>query len=302
MFKEQKMKAKVQFLSAMIIFGTIGVFVKYIDLSSSEVAFLRSFIGSLFLILVMIIWKKHISWSNLKGNAVLLLFSSIALSLNWIFLFQAFKHTTLSNATLSYYFAPVFVLILTPFVLKEKLSSIRVICIGIAMLGMLMIVGNGSLSTSGENLLGIGYGITAALFYASFILLNKFIRKIGELEITIIQLGIAAIIMMPYIYLTEGFRVLQISNKSILFILTIGIIHTGVAYLLFFSGVRKLKGQSIAILSYVDPMTSLTISAFILLEPMTIMQIIGGILLLGSTFVSEIDSILFPKRRLKTKL
>jgi drug/metabolite transporter (DMT)-like permease len=114
MFKEQKMKAKVQFLSAMIIFGTIGVFVKYIDLSSSEVAFLRSFIGSLFLILVMIIWKKHISWSNLKGNAVLLLFSSIALSLNWIFLFQAFKHTTLSNATLSYYFAPVFVLILTP--------------------------------------------------------------------------------------------------------------------------------------------------------------------------------------------
>jgi drug/metabolite transporter (DMT)-like permease len=170
------------------------------------------------------------------------------------------------------------------------------------MLGMLMIVGNGSLSTSGENLLGIGYGITAALFYASFILLNKFIRKIGELEITIIQLGIAAIIMMPYIYLTEGFRVLQISNKSILFILTIGIIHTGVAYLLFFSGVRKLKGQSIAILSYVDPMTSLTISAFILLEPMTIMQIIGGILLLGSTFVSEIDSILFPKRRLKTKL
>src|SRR4051794_40089313 len=117
------MKFKIQFLLSMIIFGTIGIFIRYIDLSSSEIALLRSLIGSLFLIIVMLMIKKKISWALVKVNALCLLFSSIALGGNWIFLFQAYKHTTISNAALSYYFAPVFVMILSPLVLKEKLST-----------------------------------------------------------------------------------------------------------------------------------------------------------------------------------
>ena len=112
------MKSKFSFLLSMIIFGTIGIFVRYIDLSSSEIALLRGLIGSLFLITVMFIMKKKISWAYVKGNALILLLSSIALGGNWIFFFQAYKHTTISNAVLSYYFAPVFVLILSPLVLK----------------------------------------------------------------------------------------------------------------------------------------------------------------------------------------
>ena len=291
------MKSKFSFLLSMIIFGTIGVFVRYIDLSSSEIALLRGLIGSLFLMTVMFMMKKKISWAYVKGNALILLLSSIALGGNWIFFFQAYKHTTISNAVLSYYFAPVFVLILSPLVLKEKLSAKKIICIGVAMLGMLFIVGSSGVSTSGlDHLIGIGYGLLAAAFYATLMLLNKFIKNMDGLEITLIQLGTATMLLIPYVFLTEGFGILEVSSSSIPFILILGIVHTGIGFLLFFSGMQKLKGQSIAALSYADPITSLVISAVILQEQTTFVQMLGGALPLSSTFVSENQSIKFSKR------
>jgi RarD protein len=294
------MKSKIQFLLSMIIFGTIGVFVRYIDLASSEIALLRGLIGSLFLMTVMFMMKKKISWGLVKVNALVLLLSSIALGGNWIFLFQAYKHTTISNAALSYYFAPVFVLILSPLVLKEKLSTNKIICIGVAMLGMLLIVSNGGLSTSGlDDLIGIGYGLMAAVFYASLMLFNKFIKNMDGLETTLIQLGTATLLLVPYVFFTEGFGILEVSSSSIPFILILGMVHTGIGFLLFFSGMQKLKGQSIAALSYIDPITSLLISAVILQEHMTFVQMFGGALLLGSTFVSENQSMKFSKLLMK---
>ncbi|WP_019240977.1 MULTISPECIES: DMT family transporter [Bacillus] len=297
------MKSKLQFILSMVIFGTIGVFVRYIDLSSSEIALLRSLIGSLFLLTVMLILKKRITWKIVKANALFLVLSSIALGANWIFLFEAYKHTTISNAALSYYFAPVFVLIVSPIVLKEKLSTKKMICIVFAMLGMSMIIGNGGISTSGlDDLIGIGYGLIAAAFYASLMLLNKFIKSMDGLETTFIQLGMAAILLMPYVFITEGFNILEVTISSIPFILTLGIIHTGIGFLLFFSSMQRLKAQSIAALSYVDPITSLVISILILQEQMTIVQLLGGALLLGSTFVSENEAIKFPKRIRKQRI
>jgi len=297
------MKSNIQFLLSMIIFGTIGVFVRYIDLSSSEIALLRGLIGSLFLMTVMVMIKKKISWALVKVNALVLLLSSIALGGNWIFFFQAYKHTTIANAALSYYFAPVIVLILSPLVLKEKLSAKKLICIGVAMFGMLLIIGNGGLSTSGlDDLIGIGYGLMAAVFYASLMLLNKFIRNMDGLVTTVIQLGTATLLLVPYVFLTEGFGIFGVSSSSIPFILLLGIVHTGIGFLLFFSGMQKLKGQSIAALSYADPITSLVISALILQEQLTVIQLLGGVLLLGSTFVSENNSIRFQSRFLKKQL
>jgi RarD protein len=294
------MKSKIQFLLSMIIFGTIGVFVRYIDLASSEIALIRSLIGSLFLITVMFMMKKKISWAHVKANAFILLLSSIALGGNWIFLFQAYKYTTISNAVLSYYFAPVFVLILSPFIMKEKSSTKKIICIVVAMLGMVLIVGNGGLSSSGlDDLIGIGYGLAAAVLYASLMILNKFIKNMNGLDTTFIQLGTAALLLMPYVFLTEGFGILEVSGSTIPFILILGLVHTGIGFLLFFSGMQKLNGQSIAALSYVDPITSLLISTIILQEQMTYIQMLGGVLLLGSTFVSENQSWKFSKILMK---
>ncbi|MEC1597556.1 EamA family transporter [Bacillus spizizenii] len=297
------MKSKIQFILSMIIFGTMGLVVRYIDLSSSETALLSSSIGCLFLMFVFFMMKKTIPWKLAKANAYILLLSGIALGGNWIFLYQAYDHTTLTNATLGYYFAPVFVMILSPMVLKEQLPIKKMVCIGVAIIGMLLIVGNGISASGTEDLLGIFFGLVAAAFYAALMLLNKFIHHMGRLEITIIQLGITALLLLPYVFFTEGFGILRVSNSSVPFIIILGIVNTGIGFWLFFSGMQKLKGQSIAMLSYVDPFVAILISAMILQEQMTIVQMLGGTLLLGSTFVSESKSFKFPKRlrKLSTK-
>ncbi|MBJ7896401.1 DMT family transporter [Bacillus atrophaeus] len=290
------MKSKIQFILSMIIFGTMGLVVRYIDLSSSETALLSSSIGCLFLIFVFIMMKKTIPWKLVKANAYILFLSGIALGGNWIFLYQSYDHTTLTNATLGYYFAPVFVMILSPFVLKEQLSVKKMVCIGVAIIGMLLIVGNGISASGTDDLLGIFFGLVAAAFYAALMLLNKFIHHMGRLEITIIQLGLTALLLLPYVFFTEGFGIFGVSRASVPFIIILGIVNTGIGFWLFFSGMQKLKGQSIAMLSYVDPFVAILISAIILQEQMTIVQMLGGALLLGSTFVSENKSTHFPKR------
>ncbi|MCY9299118.1 EamA family transporter [Bacillus inaquosorum] len=297
------MKSKIQFILSMIIFGTMGLVVRYIDLSSSETALLSSSIGCLFLIIVFFMMKKTIPWKLVKANAYILFLSGIALGGNWIFLYQSYDHTTLTNATLGYYFAPVFVMILSPFVLKEQLPVKKIVCISIAIIGMLLVVGNGISASGTEDLLGIFFGLVAAAFYAALMLINKFIHHMGRLEITIIQLGITALLLLPYVFFTEGFGIFGVSRSSVPFIIILGIVNTGIGFWLFFSGMQKLKGQSIAMLSYVDPFVAILISAIILQEQMTIVQMLGGALLLGSTFVSENKSIKFPKqlKKLSTK-
>ncbi|MFO1443890.1 EamA family transporter [Bacillus sp. Bva_UNVM-123] len=294
------MKSKIQFILSMIIFGTIGLVVRNIDLSSSERALLSSFLGCVFLLLIFSLIKKKISWYLVKSNALFLILSGIALGGNWIFLYQSYDHTTIANATLGYYFAPVFVMILSPFVLREQLSIKKIVCIGVAIIGMLMIVGEGVSAFRSDDILGLFFGLVAAAFYASLLLLNKFIKDMGKLELTIIQLGITTLLLTPYVFLTEGFGIFEVSSSSIPFILILGVINTGIGFWLFFSGMEKLKGQSIAMLSYVDPFVAILISAIILQEQMTIIQMLGGVLLFGSTLVSEITAINFSIQLKKT--
>ncbi|MFJ5764401.1 DMT family transporter [Lysinibacillus sp. NPDC093210] len=289
------MKSKIQFILSMIIFGTIGLVVRKIDLASSERALLSSFIGCLFLTVLFFIMKKKISWYLVKSNASILLFSCIALGGNWIFLYQSYDHTTIANATLGYYFAPVFVMLLCPIILKEQLSFKKVVCIIVAIMGLLLIVGEGLSASKTDDLLGLFYGLIAAAFYATLLLLNKFIKEMEKLELTIIQLGTTAILLMPYVFLTSGFRMFSVASSSIPFILILGIFNTGIGFWLFFAGMEKLKGQSIAMLSYVDPFVAILVSALILQEQMTVLQMLGGTFLLASTFVSEIKSLKFLK-------
>lgn len=278
------MREKLPFILSMIIFGAVGVFAKYIQLPSSEIALWMSLIGSVFLLLIFFYKKGKFTWKTILQNKWPLLLSSIALCGNWIFLFQAYKETTIANAALSYYFAPVLVIFLSPFILKESLSFRKIIYVCLALVGLYFIVQNQS-SDRGEHYVGILYGLTSACFYTLLTFTNKFIYGIKEPENTIIQLTLAGFLLVPYIYGTNGFDLLHIDRTS--FVLLMGLLHAGIGFYLFFLGMRKLKGQSIAILSYIDPLTSLVISIMIIGEKMTGLQIIGAILLLGSTFMSE---------------
>lgn len=286
-------KSRIMNLSAMFIFGTIAVFVRNIDLSSKEIALLRGFIGSLFLLGVMFFSKEKTSFSGIRKNIVLLLLSGIGVGGNWIFLFEAYKYTTVSIATLSYYCAPIFVTILAPFILKEKISLVKVICVCTAMLGMVCIVGTSGMNTAGYNhLLGTAYGLLAAVFYASVVLMNKFIKGLKGVEATVTQLILASLVLLPYVVMTTGFDFSRMTASSYGYLIFLGVIHTGFAYALYFSSIKELNGQTIAVLSYIDPITAVIISSMFLGEKMTILQIVGGILILGSTFISENQGLL----------
>ncbi|WP_088835149.1 DMT family transporter [Paenibacillus tyrfis] len=281
------MKEKLYFILSMIIFGAVGVFAKYIELSSSEIALFLSLIGGLFLLVVFVWTKQKVSWRKVKKNAVALIMASAALSGNWIFLFQAYKETTIANAALSYYFAPVLVIFLSPIVLKEKLSLKKVACVGIALLGLFFILQSGKVEEAGHHLLGIGYGLVAAGFYAGLTLVNKFIRDLKGLTNTLLQLALSTAMLLPFVLFTNGFGFFTMARDSIVLMLVLGIFHGGVGFYLFFSSMKGLKGQSIAVLSYIDPLTSLLISALIVGERMTSQQLLGAFLLLGSTWISE---------------
>lgn len=285
------MHAKIKIVAAMLIFGSIGAFVRHINLSPAEIAFLRAAIGSIFLIGAGFFLRQRFSYNLIKKNLLLLVLSGAALGINWIFLFQAYEYTSIANATLSYYFAPVLVIMLAPFILKETLTPLKIICVFVAMFGLFLIVGvsNGH---SGyifnyNHTAGVIYGLLAAALYAGVILMNKFIKNLSGFETTLIQLICAVLVLLPYVALRKGLSFSGIESKAVLLILIVGIIHTGVVYFLYFTAIKDLKGQTIAVWSYIDPISAVVIAAIFLGEAMNFMQIIGGVCILGSTCLSE---------------
>ncbi|HWT26403.1 MAG TPA: DMT family transporter [Mobilitalea sp.] len=285
-------KEKILFITSMLIFGSMGLFVRNINLPSSVIALVRGAIGSLFIFGASKVLKQKISWKAIRPNLLLLLLSGAAIGFNWIFLFQAYKYTTISNATITYYFAPVFVMFLSPFILKEKLSIVKIGCILAAVLGMFMISGIGGVE--GRNhLIGIGYALMAATLYASAILINKFMKGMSGLETTIVQIGTASIVLFPYVLLTQRVGTISVDSKSLIFLIMLGIIHTGLGYLIYFTSFRNLSAQTISVFSYIDPISAILMSGIFLGEKMTAFQLCGGVLILGATFFSE----LYDRRR-----
>ncbi|GFP78136.1 DMT family transporter [Clostridium fungisolvens] len=283
------MNDKIKILLAMIIFGSIGIFVKNINLPSLEIAFLRATIGSLFLFSFSIIGKQKVSVSKIRENAIPLILSGIAIGFNWILLFQAYKYTTVSIATISYYFAPMFVIIAAPFILKEKLTGSKLACLIAALIGIVMILNSGeSAGGFSQNIKGIMYGLSGAALYATVVLTNKFIKGLSGFDTTLIQLVVSAITLLPFIiYRGEIEKVSSLGIKGIMFVLIVGVIHTGIAYLLYFTSMKGLESHSIAILSYIDPISAVVFSTLLLSESITVIQIIGGTIVLLSTFLVE---------------
>lgn len=284
------MKARFMFISVMLIFGSIGLFVKNIDLSSSEIALFRGAAGSIFLIVASFLVKQKINLKISKKNLVLLILSGSALGFNWIFLFESYRFTTISNATLSYYFAPIIVMVLAPFILKEAWTWKKGVSMFIALAGLFLVIqpDSGASSGSFNHLTGISYGLSAAAFYASVILMNKFIKGLSDFETTVMQLSIATLVLFPYTLMTESMSYAALDIRSIVLLAVLGIVHTGFAYMLYFSSLQKLNAQTIGVFSYIDPISAVIMAAMILGESMSLLQMIGGILILGSALLSEL--------------
>ncbi len=286
--------AKFRLITAMLLFGTIGLFVRYIPLPSSVIALSRGVLGTLFLVAVTILKKTPLDIKAIKKNAVWLLLSGAALGFNWALLFEAYRFTSVATATLCYYLAPIAALLLSVPLYHEKMTVKKAVCALLALVGMAGVSGflpNGKIPQS--EIKGVIFGISAAALYATVILLNKKITDISPYDKTIVQLGISAVFMAVYCLLTVKKEALVLNPKIVVLLLLVGVVHTGITYLFYFGAIGEINVSTSAILSYIDPVTALFISWVVLREKATLFAVVGAVLVLFSALFSETE---IPKK------
>lgn len=271
---------------SMLIFGTIGVLVKNIPLPSSVIALARSAIGAVFLAVWTFITGKKISLEAIGRNFKFLLPAGVFLGVNWILLFESYRHTTVAIATVCYYLAPVFIVLASPLLLGERLTVRKTVFAALALFGTVLV--SGAVDGGGVSVAGIALATGAAVLYAAIVLLNKKLDGISSNDATLTQLAITAVVMTVYVGVTEDFSSFSLSGREWSLLAVAGVVHTGLAYALYFGAVQKLDAQTSAIYSYIDPVFAVILSAVVLGEPMTVITAIGALLVLGSTFLSEI--------------
>lgn len=284
--KGNERRSVCMLVSSMLIWGTIGIFRKYIPVSSAFLAFSRGMLGGLFMLAFVLLKRKRPAEKLPTRPAIWLAATGAVMGINWILLFKAYNYTTIAVATLCYYMQPTIVMLLSPVIFREKLTGKKTVCAAFAIIGMILISGVIGDRQEGS-ITGVLLGLSAAVLYSAVVIMNKRISGVDAYRKTTIQLFSAGIVMLPYILLTEGSGITDFSTGTVSLLLIVGILHTGIAYLLYFGSIEGLKAQSIAILSYIDPVSALVFSAIFLRERLEVMTVIGAILIIGSAVISE---------------
>jgi len=287
---QKNQTAKWMLIASMAIFGTIGLFVRHIGVSSGELALYRAVLAALLIGGFLLVTKNPIPLQKIRRSLPLLILSGMAMGFNWILLFEAYKYTTVSVATLSYYFAPVIVTVACPILFREKMTRKQWICFAMSTLGIVLITGLGDLSGNDRHFLGILFGLGAACLYAAVILLNKFIRDVDGIHRTLLQFLAAIAVLAPYVAFTGGITLEKLDTLGWVFLLIVGLVHTGITYCMYFTALKDIPGQKAAILSYIDPLVAVLVSVLVLGESITLPQLLGGGLILGFTLWNELDT------------
>lgn len=285
---------RLELVLSMCIFGTIGAFRRWIPIPSGTLALFRSVIAVICLVGVLFLKKGRLDMAAAKKNVWLLLASGICCGMNWILLFEAYRFTSVSIATVCYYMSPIFVILFSPLVLKERITLKKTVCVLAALLGVTIL--SGIFQSGLYGIRGVLLALGSAALYSCIIFLNKFIRDIPGFDRTIWQLLIAAAATLPYVLVNGEFQELTLTPSVVILLLVLGVIHTGLAYYLYFGSISGIPAQTVAILGYIDPLVAILTSVLLLGEPMTLPTIIGCILVLGAAILSELPG----RKRTKT--
>lgn len=280
----------------MTIYGTVGLFRRWIPLSSGALAFVRGLIGGVFLLIVSLCRRQPLTLSIGKARTGLLILSGATLGANWILLFEAYNRTTVAIATLCYYMQPTILILLSPLVFRERLTLKKGLCAAVSLVGMTAVAGLfGNQTGAPSDLTGILCGLGAAVLYAVTVILNKKNPVDNVNAKTVVQLFSSTVILIPYLLLTERGGLPSLDATAVMMIAVVGIVHTGIAYTLYFGSLSGLSSQSVAVLGYIDPVVALILSAVMLGETMTLPQCVGAAMILAAALVSEL-----PSRRNRT--
>ena len=279
---------RLQLIFSMMLFGTIGTLSRYINMPSSIICLGRAFFGVITILILLSARKEKPDTEAIRRNFWWLLLSSTLMCCNWICQFEAYKYTTIATGTLCYYMQPVFYILAGAVVLKEKLTVKKICCVAVAFGGMILVSGVLQTGLHLSELKGVIFGVSGGFFYAMVVLINKYMKDISPVNTTIMQLALVSVIMLPYSAATGAFGEVSITTVGIICLLILGVLHTGIGYIIYFDAVNKLPTQTVGILSYIDPVEAVMLSAFFLKEPISIFTVIGAVMILGAAAVSEL--------------
>ena len=277
---------RFKYITAVVLYGTIGMFVRYVSLPSEAVAFCRGAFGSVFIVLFMHFRGMHGERKAMRENRGLLILSGVLLGFNWIFLFAAYIATTVAIASLCNYMAPLIVVLVSPVVLGEKQNAKKLLCVLLAFCGIILV--SGVLSGERANLNGVILGLLAALCFVGIVICNRKMKGISAYDKAVVQLAVSAVTILPYVLIRNSAASLIPDTRSALIVLMLGIVHTGFAYCLYFSGMATLPVQTVAVLGYIEPVVSVLCSVLFLREPLGITGWIGAALIILSAAASEL--------------
>ena len=278
-------KSLIFFVASMVIFGTNGLIVANISLGSAEIVLMRTFLGSLFLLAVVLV-KRSFSFADLKADLVPATMGGAALGLNWVLLFSAYRSAGVGLSTLTYYCGPIIVLALSPVLFREKLTWNKLLAIAAVAVGMFCITGD--IEPGSDVQTGILFGGGAALLYASLIVANKRVKRLSGLNCAMYELIVAFFVVLIYLLASNVKLPVIPAAEDIVWVLAIGLVNTGLAYYLYFSSLQKLPGQTVALVCYIDPLTALLVSGAFLGEKLLGVQIAGAVLILGGACLGEL--------------
>ena len=284
---------RVKYITAVILYGTIGMFLRYVHAPSELVALCRGIIGAAFIFLYRLLQGQQPDRSAIRKALPLLVFSGVCLGLNWIFLFAAYIRTTVAVASLCNYLAPAVVILITPAVLRERLDLRKIPFVLLALAGILLV--SGVCEDGGGDPAGVLLGLAAAVFFVLLVVCNRKLKAVPALDRAMIQLAVSAAAILPYVLIRNWGTMPELDLRSWGIILMLGIVHTGLAYCFYFSGMGSLPVQTVAILGYLEPVVSVLCSVLFLREPLSLPGWIGAFLVLASAAVSEA----LPEKRQK---
>lgn len=278
-------KSLIFFVASMVIFGTNGLIVANISLGSAEIVLMRTFLGSLFLLAIVLV-KRSFSFADLKADLIPATIGGAALGLNWVLLFSAYRSAGVGLSTLTYYCGPIIVLALSPVLFREKLTWNKLLAIAAVAVGMFCITGD--IEPGSDVQTGILFGGGAALLYASLIVANKRVKRLSGLNCAMYELIVAFFVVLIYLLASNVKLPVIPAAEDIVWVLAIGLVNTGLAYYLYFSSLQKLPGQTVALVCYIDPLTALLVSGAFLGEKLLGVQIAGAVLILGGACLGEL--------------
>ena len=278
-------KSYFKFLLALLLFGSNGLVASKIALSSYEIVFLRTLIGSTLLCFLFFLTKGKLTFFKYKKQACYLAISGIAMGASWMFLYEAYQQIGVSTSSLAYYCGPIIVILLSPLLFHEKLTKTKVFSFMVVMIGMLFL--NGNLLKNPTNIWGLFCGSMSALMYAFMVIFNKKSTPIVGFENAMLQLLISFITVAVFIGFKQGL-IIYIPADSILPILILGLINTGIGCYLYFSSVSSLPVQTVAICGYLEPLSAVVLSVTFLHEILSTLQLFGAILIIGGALCGEL--------------